>query len=102
MDRSGASGQLDLIGLRDQSFSFDDVDVFVDRKVANTVDSLAGRRPMYLDFFDGASGSNTENFTRIMRREITAAVILQAEALFASCGPVDLCSDGVAVAGNAF
>src|ERR1035438_6268889 len=69
-------------------------------EVAELLNVFAGSRPMNLHFVDMRGIADSEDFARIVRREVTAAVVLQSRPYRSAGFYYDASADGVAVAGD--
>src|ERR1035437_10318964 len=70
-------------------------------EVAELLNVFAGSRPMNLHFVDMRGIADSEDFARIVGREVTAAVVLQSRSCYSAGFHYDASADGVAVAGDA-
>src|SRR5690242_531975 len=81
------------------TFAFDNSDVPVGRQICQLVNTLAGRGPTNFKLINLSGHTDAKNVAPIVRRQIAAAVVLQALAQFAGCCPKDACTDGVTITG---
>jgi hypothetical protein len=65
-------------------------------------DTLTWRGPMDLELIDLRSSANPEDFPEIMRREVTATIVLKALAEFTARFPKNARADSIAGASHAF
>src|ERR1035441_3958022 len=84
----------------DNPLTFHDMYITIWSEVAELLDVLARSRPVNLQLINMRGIADSEDFARIVGREVTAAVVLQSRPYRSAGFYYDASTDGVAVAGR--